>query len=498
MKISIQSFYFIIVIIILCCAYHGVTDVAQAANPAPGMIMGRATMPDESTGIAGCEVQLLYHGGSLYTQSTSDADGNFIFTNVNPNDDTWAYQLIIKNGVWGQSITQEFSVVSNSTTIVAVRVYPFIGSFSFVSGRPDVDADGSSMANMTVALFDVNGKPVPDGVHVTFTQSSFYPNPGRFFSGGANGTTLTLATQGGRIPLTYGAVPGDTLSRGVRLDAVCVESGDTRALNLTFNLVNPNMIEGTVHDATGRPVPFANVLLSRWDGVSKFNGYNSTETGNRTDGSGTCDANGFYRFAVMPAGSYQVTASESIFSKSGTVTVARGKYVLDITLPMNRGSIRGWVKDNKGNIVAGAEVSLLRVYGPTLSRMAKNDTASDGSFTFNDVWYGVYDIQAVYAGQTADLPLVLDVNRTTVTLALLVDAHVVTPTPTPAPANATPTAVPSGNTTGGKTTVTPRPPTPTPPPVTPSYLISSYGVTLGAVALISVFIMLVMLRLRPK
>ncbi len=492
-----RSFYFIIVIIILCCVLWGVTGVAQASTP-PGMIMGRATMPDDSSGIAGCEVQLLYHSDILFARTTTDADGNFIFTNVEPNDDTWGYRLIIKDGVWGQSVTQQFSVVSNSTTIVAVRVYPHIGSFNFVSGSPVLNADGNSFVNLTVALFDVNGKPVPDGVHVKFTQSSFYPTPGRFFSGGANGTTLTLATQGGLIPIIYGIVPGDTLSRGVRLDAECVESSDTRALNLTFNLVNPNAIEGTVYDATGRPVPFAKVFLSRWDGVSKFNGYNSTEIGNRTDGSGNCDANGVYRFAIMPAGTYQVTASESTFSKSGTVTVARGKYVLDITLPMSRGSIHGWVKDNKGNTVAGAEVSLLRVYGSALSRMAKNVTSADGSFNFDDVWYGKYDIQAVYAGQTADAPLVLDVNRTTVTLALLVDAHVVTPTHTPAPANATPTVTPSGNTTGGMTTVTPRPPTPTPPPVTPSYLITSYGVTLGVMGLICVGILLVMLRLRPK
>ena len=52
-----------------------------------------------------------------------------------------------------------------------------------------------------MALFDVNGAPVPDGMHVTFTQTSYYPNPGMFFAGEANGTNLTLATQGGKIPV---------------------------------------------------------------------------------------------------------------------------------------------------------------------------------------------------------------------------------------------------------------------------------------------------------
>jgi hypothetical protein len=501
MKISIRSFYFIIVIIILCLVLWGATGLAATSTPPaiiktttpPGMIMGRATMPDELSGIAGCEVQLLYHGDILFAKTNTDADGNFIFTNVAPNDDTWGYRLIVKDGTWGESATQQFDVFSNKTTIVGVRVYPYIGSFSFVSDRYDLDADGNAVVNLAVTLLDVNGKRVPDGVHVTFDQASFYPNPGKFSKGLVNGTNVQMATKNGSISLTYGVVPGDTLSRGVRLTATCDETMDAKAINLTFNLVNPNAIEGTVYDATGRPVPFAKVFLSRWDGVSKFSGYNSSESIDRTDNSGVCNANGFYRFAIMPAGTYQVTANESTFLKAGTVTVARGKYVLDITLPMNRGSIHGWVKDNKGNTVAGVPVSLYRVYGTSLSLMANNVTIADGSFRFDDIWYGGYALQAVYAGQTADQRIILDANRTTVTLPLIVDAHVVTPTPAPTPANVTPTVAPHGN-----TTVTPRPPTPTPPPITPSYLISSYGVALGTMALICVGILLVMLRLRPK
>ncbi|OPY25929.1 MAG: Cna protein B-type domain protein [Methanocella sp. PtaU1.Bin125] len=482
MKICLRSFYFIIVIIIIIlCALQSVTGVAQADAP-PGMILGRATMPDESTGIAGCEVQLLSHGDIVYARTTTDSEGNFIFTNVEPSTDTWHYRLIIKDRNWGQSVTQLFDVVSNSTTIVAVRVYPYIHSFSFVSERQELRADGSSVLNMTVALFDVNGKPVPDGVHVAFTQDSDYPNPGRFFAGEANGTGLTLATKGGRIVLTYGAVSGDTLSRGVRLNAECVESGDTRAIDITFDLASPNVIEGTVYDATGRTVPFASVALYRWDGVSKYVVYN------RSDGSGKCDANGTYRFSVMPAGTYRVTANDSTFVNSSTVTVARGKYTLDVVLPMDRGTIHGWVKDNKGNLVEAAQVTLFRSYGTTLSKMAVNLSAPDGSFIFNDVWYGHYDVQAVYAGQTVDVSVILDESRTSVTLPLLIDASDVTPTPVPAK----PTPGP------GNASATPRPPTPTPPPVTPGYLISTYGVALGAMALVCAVVLLIVLRLRPK
>jgi hypothetical protein len=209
-------------------------------------------------------------------------------------------------------------------------------------------------------------------------------------------------------------------------------------------------------------------------------------------GDGTSAASGFYRFAVIPAGTYKVTASDSTFSNASVVTVARGKYTLDIGLPLDRGSIHGWVKDKNGNLVGGAQVSLLRVYDKTLVKMSANTSAADGSFSFGDMWYGKYDVQAVYADQTADLPIVLDESSTSVTLQLLIDASDVTPTPVPS-GTLTPTAGPAIN-----ATVTPRPPTPTPPPVTPGYLVSSNGVALGVMGLICVVVLLVMLRMRPK
>jgi protocatechuate 3,4-dioxygenase beta subunit len=498
MKIYLKSLYFIIVIIILCLSFALMSIPAQAVpSPGPvttGQIWGRALMPDGATGIPGCEVQLLWKDDQLLAKSTSDADGNFYFTLLQPNDDTWSYRLVVKRGAWGQSVTQQFSVMADSATNVQVRVYPYIGGLSLSASNSVLSADGSSRVTVTVGLVDMNGSPVPDGVHVKFTQGSVYPNPGVFYTGATNGTDITLATQGGKVQVQYGDVPGDTLSRNVQITATCDESSASKTLNLTIDLVNPNVIRGTVYDATGRPVPFAKIFLYRWDGV-KFAGYNSTETGDRTDGSGICDGNGSYRFAVIPAGDYRVNATESTFTNSSRVTLVRGTYDLDLDLPMGRGSIRGWVKDNRGEAVPGATVSLLRFYGRDLSRMATNTTAADGSFGFGDVWYGKYDVQAVYANQTADLPLVLDENRTSVTLTLLHDVPAVTPGPsvTHAPANATVTPGPRPT-----ATITPRPPTPTPPPVTPSYLVSSYGVAIAVMVLISAALLLITLRMRPK
>ena len=91
-----------------------------------------------------------------------------------------------------------------------------------------------------------------------------------------------------------------------------------QGLNLTFNLLNPNVIEGMVYDATGRPVPFAKVFLYRWDGGANSPAITVPRPVTAQTGSGVCDANGFYRFAVLPAGDYRVNASESTFSDSGS------------------------------------------------------------------------------------------------------------------------------------------------------------------------------------
>lgn len=494
MKIYAKPLYFIIIILILYAGLLATDQPAGAAAPTPGpnttgQIWGRALMPDGATGIPGCEVRLLWKNDLLLAQTISDDDGNFYFTMLQPNDDTWSYRLVIRRGDWGETTTQQFPVMADSATTVHVKVFPYIGSLQLSASDSRLCADDASRVTLTATLFDVNGAPVPDGMQVELTQGSYYGNPGKFYSGALNGTDITLTTHGGTVQAQYGDVPGDTLSRSVQITATCIESPASRSLNLTLDLVNPNVIRGTVYDATGRPVPYAKVFLYRWDGA-RFVGYNSTETGNRTDGSGICDANGSYRYAVLPPGDYRVNASESTFAGSSRVSVVRGTYNLDIGLPMGRGSIRGWVKDNEGNAVSGATVSLLRFYGSDLSLMATNTTAADGSFSFDDVWHGKYDVQVVCGNQTADMPVTLDENRTSVTVPLL---HAVDINPG---ASASPGPGDGIVTPGPSTKATPKPPTPTPPPVTLSYMVSSYGVAMAVMVVIAAGIFMIAMRMR--
>ena len=221
---------------------------AQAVpTPGPnvtGQVWGRALMPDGATGIPGCEVQLLWENDALLTKTTSDADGNFYFTLLQPSEDTWSYRLVVTRGTWGATTTQQFSVMADSATNVQVRVYPYPGQFSLSASGTVLKADDSSRVTLTASLYDVNGAPVPDGMHVTFTQSSYYRSPGMFYAGATNGTEMTLATQGGKVQVQFGDVPGDTLSRSVQITATSVESPVSKSLNLTIDLAEPQRYPG--------------------------------------------------------------------------------------------------------------------------------------------------------------------------------------------------------------------------------------------------------------
>ena len=125
MKIYPLSLYFIIVILIL-----GLSSAAGAARrPAaerdraglgPGADAGRV---DRHTGLRSAAS---LEKRRAAPKTTSDADGNFYFTLLQPSEDTWSYRLVVTRGAWGATTTQQFSVMANSATIVQVRVYPYI------------------------------------------------------------------------------------------------------------------------------------------------------------------------------------------------------------------------------------------------------------------------------------------------------------------------------------------------------------------------------------
>lgn len=511
MKTPSNRIYFTFAIIILNFLLVYSLSVNTASAEGTGYLMGRVTMPDQQTGIPNVVVELQKDESGVDTgmaKVTTDEQGNFYITNLEANNESWGYRLIATKGSWGQSATQHFSVMEGTSTVVSVRIFPYIGRMTMETDKSVIDADGSSRTNVIIKLYDIDGKPVPDNMNIVVSQDSYYPNPGLFLAGDQNGTELLMpTTSGGRVALQYGNIPIDSLARNVQLKAECVQSTGSATTNLTINLVKPNSITGTVYDMTMRPVPYADVYLYRWNGVSKYVGYNSTETGNSTDGSGKADANGTYLFSVMPAGDYKVTANESTFNNSSTVKVIQGSYGQYIILPMSRGSVKGYITDPQGALVPDVRVTLYRVYEDRLTEMASNISDNEGRFSFDDIWYGRYNLQASTGTETADLPLVLDTPKATASMALRKSYATPSPTPVISPgnnttptinataiANATPTK--PANTTGKS--VTPKPPTPTPYPVTPENMLKTYGVGIAVIAIICIGMLFIAMRFMPR
>jgi outer membrane biosynthesis protein TonB len=81
-------------------------------------------------------------------------------------------------------------------------------------------------------------------------------------------------------------------------------------------------ISGIVNGSDGAPVVGATVTLY-------FNGQEAPVQGNPA----TTDFNGFYRFPLLPAGTYSLQAEKGGYTYTATATVAGSDVVLDIAIP---------------------------------------------------------------------------------------------------------------------------------------------------------------------
>jgi len=84
---------------------------------ATGSIVGRITYACNGTGIAGVTVNLT-HNGSIVNSTTTDSNGNYTFTDVNPGD---YYVKASKRGFWDNST--EVAVIAGETTEVNMMLW---------------------------------------------------------------------------------------------------------------------------------------------------------------------------------------------------------------------------------------------------------------------------------------------------------------------------------------------------------------------------------------
>lgn len=487
MKISVHIINFIIVIITLNLALANFIIVSSGPADAEstGYIMGRVMLPDGATGIGDCRITLLSHDGKGLSMLSTDSLGNFCITNVVPANGTSGYCIKAEKPGWGESTTQPFNVYANTSTRVAIRMYATIGTMALIPGSDKVPADGASTVDILLEMKDLSGKPIPDGYHVTFSQQSYYPDPG-YFVAEDNETTITVPVSGGSAKVRYGLIPRDSLSRSVVIKAVVNENPENYQTDeLIIDIVSPNVITGVVYDADRKPVPYARLNLEKWDGVSKFEGYNSSEERHDSkDGTAVADENGVYRYEVLPVGDYRVTASESSFKNTTDLKVVSGIYRHDIVIQgLKRGDISGRIFDADSRPVPGANIILSRINGDIIEHAGSAVTGSDGSFTFKDVRYGSYNLESTLGGSTANAPLWLDVEKASVTMKYM----------TAIPVEVSPTVEATPGPTVTEVTITP---TPVPEePVSPIY---SFGIAIFSLTILCGLLLAIALSVARK
>lgn len=192
----------------------------------------------------------------------------------------------------------------------------------------------------------------------SITQSGSY----LYLSGtiGTSSTTMILDVSDLTNPVVVGGIPssGYCTVSGDRL--YLVKSGILKVFQMTQS--SQCIIYGYVKDPSGKPIYGATV---------------STTAGGY---SATTDPNGRYELDYVDPATYTITASGSGWAPtSTTATAADGRTVQAPDIVLAFGAIAGCVKDNLGNPVSGATISI------TNSPYTSTTTDADGNYTLSNL-----------------------------------------------------------------------------------------------------------------
>ena len=398
-----------------------------------GAVTGTVRRTNNTT-VPGLGVNL--RAPNFLRSTTSDTGGNYTFTDV----PTGSFTLDTYDGATNSADTESLNVSANTTTHQDLTLSlggSVIGTVYNPSNQPE--------AGVTVTLVGPGGTAtavtgnnggyrfdhvVPGNISVSAVDGSGFrgTNAGSFGLAGqtiqldiklyANGTvTGTVFQYDGTTPVanaqvtisapyplgtqtvnadgngkyTFNGVPVASFSlnatnplngdRGVATNQVSV-NGETRTVNIKLNGMGTVIVN--VKDAANN-VTNAQVSLS---GQTQFGGYQTKST---TNGSAT--------FNNVFAGSFYVYATDTLTSLSGNTTSSvtpNGTQTVTVQL-QPAGTITGVVQSSLNGAttpVSGVTVRLFSNYGYYLRQTT---TASDGSFIFNAVPLGTYQLDVLDA-----------------------------------------------------------------------------------------------------
>jgi hypothetical protein len=304
-----------------------------------GKITGKIYKSGTTTGLG--SAQIVFTGpvkGTVYSNSTGaySIDGlvNGSYT--------------IKVSKTGYA-TKSVSATISSCGSLAKTIYLTPATTGTLTGRVTKAAGGAAIAGATVTLS-------PGGASRTTDTNGYYT-----FNSLATGTYSVTAAKTGYVSKTT--------------SGAAVTAGTTKTVNFALNTT---VLKGRVTNAaTAAGISGATVTLSP-GGASR-----------------TTDANGYYTFNNVAAGTYSVTAAKTGYvSKTTSGVAVTAGATKTVNFALNASSGTGSVTGKITNAVTGLAISGATVKLGTTTKT----TATDGTYSFTGVTAGGYTLTVSKSG----------------------------------------------------------------------------------------------------
>ncbi|WP_343249466.1 carboxypeptidase regulatory-like domain-containing protein [Diplocloster hominis] len=342
----------------------GVRDIEMEIGGAD--VAGKITDVN-GQGLKGALVTLKDKSGHTQTvQTSTDAEGNYKFSNVPDGDYNITVKYVTGTGPEAAVITAEgeLKVSDDGQT---------------VTGSKDAQLQTGG-AELTGTVRDVNHRPVEEALVVVTDDTG--KEMGRNTTDSSGNYTISNIPDGNYL-ITFEKDNG-------QISSSAEIAGNGQTVTGTGEIMLPvggADVSGTIKDVNSRPVSGAQVTIKGAD--------------DKVIGQDTTDADGKFMIPNVPDGTYHMTIESGDETRTQEVVIADyGQSVTgdgELKLPLGGAGISGTVKDVNELPVAGAEVVIRDGSGKELGR---DTTDSNGGYTIPNVPDGTHNITAEIGGKT--------------------------------------------------------------------------------------------------
>ncbi|MBC2173067.1 SdrD B-like domain-containing protein [Listeria booriae] len=357
---------------------------------------GNSQKDSGENGVAGIKVQLYSDQGELIQTSTTDANGEYAFTEI-PNGTYYIHvdtatipsneKLYTTQGIGGDGNSGYITITGDqSITGYHFGLYPQRGTiqsfvYNDVNGNGQKDGSEAGIPNVTVSLYDYAGNKVGTAVTDSTGAYGFSVQPGRYYAQANIPSGYQYASS------TYYGADGST-----GYFTVGNEQNLRNELNLGLKTTANSSVAGSVKSDQGAGLSGVTVELHDVQG--------NTIATQKTDASGN------YSFQQVAQGDYYtkvlIPTDYSFVSGQGYGSDGNSNYMhatgdnaitgYSVTLKQQaNANISGLINTTTDAGVSGQNVSLYNVDGTLVKTVA---TAADGSFAFGSLPAGDYYVKA--------------------------------------------------------------------------------------------------------